>query len=51
MLGNALEHIGQPGLRIDLVELGCADQAVDDGGALAAAIRAALLQIAGEDTG
>lgn len=40
MLGDALEHIGQPGLGVDLVGLGRADQAVDDGSALAAVIRA-----------
>ena len=40
MLGDALEHIGQPGLRVDLIELGGPDQRVEDGGALAAAIRA-----------
>lgn len=39
MLSDAFEYIGQPGLRVDLVELGRADQAVDDGSALAAAIR------------
>ena len=40
MLGDALEHIGQPGLRVDVVELGRPDQGVDGGSALAAAIRA-----------
>ena len=40
MVGDAGEHVGEPGLRIDVVELGGDDQAVDDGGALAAAVGA-----------
>ena len=38
MLGDARENIGEPGLRIDVVHLGGDDEAVQDGGALAAAI-------------
>ena len=41
MLGDAGQHIGKPGQRIDVVELGGDDQAVEDGGAPAAAIGAA----------
>lgn len=41
MIGDAGEDIGEPGLRIDIVELGGLDEGVDDGGALAAAIGAA----------
>ncbi len=40
MIGDAREDIGELGLRIDIVELGGLEQRVDDGGALAAAIRA-----------
>ena len=40
MLGDALEHIGQPGLWVDLIELGRPDQSVEGGSALAAAVRA-----------
>ena len=38
VLGDAGEDIGEPGLRIDVVHLGGDDQAVHQGGALAAAI-------------
>ena len=40
MIGDAGEHVGEPGLRIDVVELGGLDQRVDRRGALAAAIGA-----------
>ena len=40
VLGDAGEDVGEPGLRIDVVHLGGDDQAVHDGGALAAAIGA-----------
>ena len=40
MLGDAGEHVGEPGLRIDVVQLGGDDQAVHGGGTLAAAIGA-----------
>jgi len=39
-LGDAAEHIGEPGLRIDIVELGGADERVHRRGAGAAAVRA-----------
>ena len=39
-VGDAGEHFGEPGLWIDVVELGGPDQGVDDGGALGSAIRA-----------
>jgi hypothetical protein len=38
MIGYAAQHVGEPGLRVDVVELGRADQRVDDRGALAATI-------------
>ncbi len=41
MVGDACEHVGEPGLWVDVVELRGLDQCVDDGGALATAIRAA----------
>jgi hypothetical protein len=41
MLRDAGEDVGEPGLWIDIVELGGDDQAVEAGGALAAPIRAA----------
>ena len=37
-LGDASEHIGEPGLRIDIVELGGADQRVHRRRAHAAAV-------------
>ena len=37
MIGQSGEHIGEPGLRIDLVEPGCLDQGVHECGAVAAA--------------
>lgn len=37
-VGDALEDVGEPGLRVDVVELGGADEAVDDSGPLGAAI-------------
>ena len=40
MLGDAGEHVGEPGLRVDVVHLRRDDQAVHGGGALAAAIGA-----------
>jgi hypothetical protein len=38
LVGDAGEHVGEPDLGIDVVELGGGDQAVDDGSALATAI-------------
>jgi len=38
MFGDAGQDVGEPGLRIDIVHLGGDDQAVHNGGALAAAI-------------
>ena len=40
MIGQARQHVGKPGLRIDVVELGGLDQGVDGGGAAAAFVRA-----------
>lgn len=37
--GNARAHIGEPGLRIDAVELGGDDQTVHESGPVAALIR------------
>lgn len=41
MFGDACEDIGEPSFRIDIVELGGADEGLHDRGALTAAIRAA----------
>src|ERR1700682_2099096 len=41
MLGAACQNVGEPSLRIDVVHFRRDDQAVHDGGALAAAIGAA----------
>jgi hypothetical protein len=41
MLGNASEHVGEPGLRINIIHLGRNDQAVHYRGTLAATIGAA----------
>ena len=38
MIGQPGEHVGEPGLRVDAVELGGLDQGVDRGRPLAAAI-------------
>ena len=38
MLGDACQDVGEPGLRIDIVHLGCDNEAVHDRGSLAAAI-------------
>ena len=40
MILQACEHVGEPGLRIDVVELGGLDQRVDGGGAPAAGVGA-----------
>ena len=40
MLGDAGEHVGEPGLRIDVVELGRHDQRGHDRGAVGSAIGA-----------
>ena len=45
MISDTGEHAGQPGLSIDVVEPGCGDQAVDDGGAFTAAVRPANSQL------
>ncbi len=39
MFGDAGQHIGEPGLGIDIVHLGGDDQAIDGGGSGPAAIR------------
>jgi hypothetical protein len=36
MFSDAGEDVGQPGLGIDVIQLGCDDEPVEDGGALAA---------------
>ena len=38
MIGDAAEHVGEPGLWIDAVHLGRDDQAIHDRGTLSAAI-------------
>jgi hypothetical protein len=40
MIGDAGEHVGEPRLRVDVVELGRGDQGVHRGGALATGIGA-----------
>jgi antitoxin component of MazEF toxin-antitoxin module len=40
MVGQPRQHIGEPGLRIDAVELGGLDQGVDGGGAAGALVGA-----------
>ena len=40
MIWQAGQHVGEPGLRIDTVELGCGDQRVDRSGAPAAVVGA-----------
>ena len=40
VIGDASQHVGEPGLGIDIVELGGLDQCQDECGALAAAIGA-----------
>ena len=38
MIGDVGQHMAQPGLRVNTVELGRADQRVDGGGTLATAV-------------
>ena len=40
MIVDPAQHIGEPGLRIDIVQPGGRDESVEGGGALAAAIGA-----------
>ena len=40
VLGDAGQHIGQPGLRINVIHLGSRDQRGHDGGAISTAFRA-----------
>jgi hypothetical protein len=37
-VGDASEDVGEPGLRIDIVELGCGNQTKSEGRALTAAV-------------
>ena len=41
MISDPAEHVCEPGLRIDVVELGALEHGIENGGALAAAIDAA----------
>jgi hypothetical protein len=43
MIWQSREHIGEPGLRINIVELGDGDQRVDRGSALAAFVGRGLI--------
>jgi hypothetical protein len=43
LIGDAAQHIGEPGLRIDGVEFGRGNQGIDRGGALAATVRRDLM--------
>src|SRR5471030_1111437 len=49
MLGDVGQHMAQPGFGGDAVELGRADQRVDRGGALAAAVGAGEQVVAAAD--
>jgi hypothetical protein len=40
VVGDPAQHLGEPGLRIDPVQLGGLEQRVDDGGRLAATLGA-----------
>ena len=44
MVGDAPQDVGKPGLRVDVVELGSADQRIDGRGAFATAVRASEQQ-------
>ena len=43
MVGDAAQHIGEPGLGVDAVEFGSGNQGINCGRALAAAIRRDLM--------
>ncbi len=43
MVGDARENVGQPGLRIDIVEPGGLNQRVEEGSTFTPAIRAACI--------
>ena len=45
IIGHSRENISEPGLRIDIVELGGLDQSIDGGGAVAALVGAAKVQL------
>jgi hypothetical protein len=45
MIRQAGQHICEPGLRIDVVELGGGDQGVDGGSAPAAFVRGELIML------
>lgn len=49
MIGDIGQHMAQPGLGVDTVELGRADQRVDGGGAFAAAVGASKQVVATAD--
>ena len=49
MIGDMRQHVTQPGFGVDTVQLGRADQRVDRGGALAAAVGAGEHVIAAAD--
>ena len=42
LIGDAGEHVGEPGLRVDVVHLGGDDQRVHGGGPVAAAVGAGI---------
>lgn len=46
MLGDVLQHMPQPGFRVDAIELGSTDQAIYRGRALAAAVGAGKQEVA-----
>jgi hypothetical protein len=49
MVGNAIEHVAQVGLRVDAAQLGGADQGVDDRRAATAGIGAEVQEVLSSD--
>ena len=49
MVGDPGQHVGEPGLGVDVVELGGGDKGIDRGGPVAAAIGAAEGPVAAPD--
>ena len=45
MIGQSGEHVCEPSLRVDVVELGGLDESVDGGGAMAAFVRSCEVPI------
>jgi len=43
MIGQSCENVGEPGVRIDVVELGSLDERIEGGGAAAAFVRRGVI--------